>query len=211
MGEEIVSRLKARGERVLVLGRNYSPDVHGEGASVDLFYSESVRAAIAEIDQLCGAEAPKAFYWLAGYGWRGKFADQPDVQAMAEVNFAGAMPFVQWAWRKMLDGGRASSLVVVGSTSSVKPRPDEAVYVATKHAQAGLARALGMEASEGDYNVKVALFLPSRMRTRFWTGREPADFASFNDPIKVAEEIIRLVNEQDEPYLERRFPKGTMI
>ena len=59
---------------------------------------------------------------------------------MAEVNFSGALPLVQWAWRKMSTQNRKSVLTIIGSTSSVKARSDEAVYVATKHAQAGLAR-----------------------------------------------------------------------
>ena len=83
--------------------------------------------------------------------------------------FPGALPLVQWTWRKMSTQNRKSVLTIIGSTSSVKARSDEAVYVATKHAQAGLARSLGMQADEQKLPVRVALFLPGAMKTPFGT------------------------------------------
>ena len=131
---------------------------------------------------------------------------------MAEVNFSGALPLVQWAWRKMLTQNRKSVLTVIGSTSSVKARSDEAVYVATKHAQAGLARSLGMQADEQKLPVKVALFLPGAMKTPFWNGRDlPTDYVFFNDPAKIATHIINAVNCQQQPFLEWALPKGTLV
>lgn len=105
-----------------------------------------------------------------------------------------------------------SHLTVIGSTSSIKPRADEAVYVATKHAQAGLAKSLGLAAEADQLSVKVALFLPGGMKTGFWGGRDkPPEYDTFNDPTKVASEIIREVDSQTEYYLEKRFPKGTLV
>ena len=101
------------------------------------------------------------FVWAAGYGWRGNFEDQPSVRSMAEVNFSGALPLVQWAWRKMSTQNRKSVLTIIGSTSSVKARSDEAVYVATKHAQAGLARSLGMQADEQNFQLGLHYFCPA--------------------------------------------------
>ena len=105
-----------------------------------------------------------------------------------------------------------SVLTIIGSTSSVKARADEAVYVATKHAQAGLARSLGMQADEQKLPVKVALFLPGAMKTPFWNGRElPADYVFFNDPAKIAMHIINAIENQQQPYLEWPLPKGTLV
>ena len=158
LGLEMARQLRESGKRVLVLGKTHNTQQHGEGFQLDVYYPEQVEAAPARIEQILGSDAIEQFVWAAGYGWRGNFEDQPDARSMAEVNFAGALPLVQWAWRKMARQDQKSVLTIIGSTSSVKARADEAVYVATKHAQAGLARSLGMKADEQKLPVKVALF-----------------------------------------------------
>lgn len=211
LGLEMARQLRKNGKRVLVLGKTHNAQEHGEGFPLDVYYSEQVEAAPARIEQILGGDAIEQFVWAAGYGWRGNFEDQPDARSMAEVNFAGPLPLVQWAWRKMAHQNQKSVLTIIGSTSSVKARGDEAVYVATKHAQAGLARSLGMQADEQKLPVKVALFLPGAMKTPFWNGRElPVDYLFFNDPAKVAAHIITAVNHQQQPFLEWALPKGTL-
>lgn len=203
LGLEMAKQLRERGERVLVLGKTHNPQKHGEGFPLDVYYSDQVEAASARIEQILNGDDIDQFVWAAGYGWRGNFEDQPSVRSMAEVNFSGALPLVQWAWRKMSTQNRKSVLTIIGSTSSVKARSDEAVYVATKHAQAGLARSLGMQADEQKLPVRVALFLPGAMKTPFWNGRElPADYMFFNDPAKIATHIINAIDCQQQPFLE---------
>ena len=212
LGLEMTRQLRESGKRVLVLGKTHNTQQHGEGFQVDVDYPDQVEAAPAQIEQILGDDNVEQFVWAAGYGWRGNFEDQPDARSMAEVNFAGALPLVQWAWRKMARQNQKSVLTIIGSTSSVKARADEAVYVATKHAQAGLARSLGMQADEQKLPVKVALFLPGAMKTPFWNGRElPADYVFFNDPAKIAKHIINAIEHQQQPYLEWALPKGTLV
>lgn len=211
LGLEMAQQLRKNGKRVLVLGKTHNAQEHGEGFPLDVYYSEQVEAAPARIEQILSGDTIEQFVWAAGYGWRGNFEDQLDARSMAEVNFAGALPLVQWAWRKMARQHQKSVLTIIGSTSSVKARGDEAVYVATKHAQAGLARSLGMQADEQKLPLKVALFLPGAMKTPFWDGRElPVDYLFFNDPTKVAAHIINAVNHQQQPFLEWALPKGTL-
>lgn len=212
VGFEIAQNYRQRGERVLVIGREHTLEQYGEGFAMDLSNRDSIVWALKELAGRVGQDKIDQFVWSAGYGWRGNFEDQPFVQIMGEVNFAGALPLLQWAWQKMIAQTETSCLTVIGSTSSVKPRPDEAVYVATKHAQAGLARSLGMAAESQSLPVKVALFLPGGMKTAFWDGRDkPASYDTFNDPAKVAAEIIRLSDEQTAPYLEKAFPKNSLV
>ena len=212
LGLEMAKQLRERGERVLVLGKTHNPQKHGEGFPLDVYYSDQVEAASARIEQILNSDDIDQFVWAAGYGWRGNFEDQPSVRSMAEVNFSGALPLVQWAWRKMSTQNRKSVLTIIGSTSSVKARSDEAVYVATKHAQAGLARSLGMQADEQKLPVRVALFLPGAMKTPFWNGRDlPADHMFFNDPAKIATHIINAIDCQQQPFLEWALPKGTLV
>ena len=208
LGLEMAKQLRERGERVLVLGKTHNPQKHGEGFPLDVYYSDQVEPASARIEQILNGDDIDQFVWAAGYGWRGNFEDQPSVRSMAEVNFSGALPLVQWAWCKMSTQNRKSVLTIIGSTSSVKARSDEAVYVATKHAQAGL----GMQADEQKLPVRVALFLPGAMKTPFWNGRDlPADYMFFNDPAKIAAHIINAIDCQQQPFLEWALPKGTLV
>ena len=211
LGQQVSTQLRARGERVLVLGRHYDESRDGEGQAVDLYDTDAVSWLTDELTRRLDGEVLQSFVWTAGYGWRGRFADQDVTQSMAEVNFAGALPVVQWAWRRMLKQDIVGQLVVVSSTSGVTPRSDEAVYVATKHAQVGLARSLALEAQEQAENIRVLLCLPGCMKTPFWDGREPDDYATFNDPKKVATKIVDAMQQQVVPYLEVSMPHGTLI
>lgn len=211
LGWEMAQQLRKQGRHVIVLGKTHNGEGHGEGFALDVYYSDQVKSSLNHIEYLLNGDTIEQFVWAAGYGWRGNFEDQPEIHAMAEVNFAGALPLVQWAWSKMARQQRESTLTIIGSTSSIKARPDEAVYVATKHAQAGLARSLGMQADEQHLPIRVALFLPGAMKTPFWNNRElPDDYQFFNDPSKVAAHIISAVSHQYQPFLEWPLPKGTL-
>lgn len=196
---------------MLVLGKTHHSEVHGEGFGIDLANRESVDWACGELERLLQGENIEQFVWAAGYGWRGMFGDQPDTRVMAEVNFGGALPFVQVAWRQMKSQPSPSNLTIIGSTSSVKPRPDEAVYVATKHAQAGLARSLGIEAEAEEAAVKVSFIMPGSMKTPFWDENNlPSNYDTFNDPVKIATKIVEITSQQTESYTEASFPRGTL-
>ena len=97
LGLEMARQLRENGKRVLVLGKTHNTQEHGEGFQLDVYYPEQVEAAPARIEQILGDDNVEQFVWAAGYGWRGNFDDQPDARSMAEVNFAGALPLVQWA------------------------------------------------------------------------------------------------------------------
>lgn len=211
LGLEMADQLRADGEQVVVIGRVYDRERHGEGFELDLYDRGAVNWTLDELNKRLEGTVLQSFIWTAGYIYRGDFADQPEVRSLAEVNFAGALPLVQWAWKQMLPQENTGKLVVVSSTSGVKPRADEAVYAATKHAQVGFARCLGMEAEEQGKNAQVLLCLPGAMKTPFWSGHEPSDYATFNDPKKVAEKILAAMNEQQTPYDELAMPHGTLV
>lgn len=212
LGLELAYKLRQANKQVFVLGNTHDYAMHGDGFALDVYHPDQVESAIHRLDQELGDRNLAQFVWAAGYGWRGNFEDQPAVRSMAEVNFAGALPLVQWAWQKMINNSQKSNLTIIGSTSSHKPRADEAVYVATKHAQAGLARSLGMQAEEQDLPVRVSLFLPGGMKTAFWRNREmPIDYFTYNDPEKVAEHIVQAVRDQEQAFLEWAFPKGALL
>lgn len=120
------------------------------------------------------------------------------------------LPVAQKAWKKLseVDSGK---FVVVSSTSGVRARPNEAVYAAIKHAQVGLTRSLGLEAERLNLPMKVSLFLPGGMQTSFWEeSQRPEAFDSFLDPAKVAAEIIKDIDSQEDTFYERTIERGSL-
>ncbi len=211
LGLEMARLFRADGGRAVVVGRFYDAAQHGEGFELDVYDRAAVDWAVGECGRQLEGEVLESFVWSAGYIWRGNFAEQPDIRSMAEVNFAGALPLVQWAWQRMTEQEAVGKLVVISSTSGVKPRADEAVYAATKHAQVGFARSLGMEAEGRNSNAQVLLCLPGATKTPFWDGHQPDDYASFNDPQKVAAKIVATMSSQITPYAEIAMPHGTLV
>lgn len=208
LGSEIANLLQSEGQETYVTGRSYDKDLHGEGRVLDLSSDEDVEAFTRFINE--ESAAIEGFFWVAGYGYLGDFAGQTDVQRMADVNFANILQIAQAAWRKMINSGQAGKFVVVSSTTGVKPRKDEAVYAATKHAQVGFARSLGLESERLGAKIKVALFLPGGMQTAFWEGNEPEIFNEFNDPAKVAKKICDSIAAQNDHFYEETIERGSL-
>lgn len=149
---------------------------------------------------------------MVGYGYIGDFADQENPQRMTDVNFANVMPLAQVVWQLMLKSEGNSNFVVVSSTTGLKARKDEAVYAATKHAQVGFTRSLGLESERLDSNVRVALFMPGGMQTPFWKDTQLPEgvFEQFLDPAKVATRICERVIAQEDHFYEEVIERGSL-
>jgi short-subunit dehydrogenase len=210
LGGEIVDRLRNDGELAWVLGSSYDEERHGEGFGVDLADGESVDSATEEMKSKLGDQIIKSFYWVSGYGYNGDFSEQEEPRRMAVVNFAGPLPLVQAAWRRVLDQDEGT-IAVVSSSTGEKARDNEAVYAGTKFAQVGFTRSLGLEAVRLGTKANVALFKPGGMRTPFWDGNEPEAYDTYNDPKKVADAIVDAVDSQEENYTEQIFERGSLV
>ncbi len=206
LGQEIALALQQRGEKTYVTGRSYDETMHGMGAKLDLSDETDIQNLAERLESL----EITGFYWVAGYGYNGDFSEQPDPRKMAAVNFANVMPIAQAVWKKLLENDQASHYVTISSTTGVKARKDEAVYAATKHAQVGFGRSLGLESERVAAKIKVALFLPGGMQTDFWDGNEPASFDTFLDPKVVAERIVQRVNSQTDYFYEETIERGSL-
>ena len=108
----------------------------------------------------------------------------------------------------MQSSGKGKSFTVIASSSGLRARNDEAIYVATKHAQVGFTRSLGLE--NRDPKLKISLFLPGGMQTPFWDKQQPRDYGQFLDPAKVAQKVVTTVLEQKDPFLETEIPRGSL-
>ena len=205
LGLEITNYLQSEGKLTFVIGRTYDEARHGMGMQADV----SSRDDIKRIQDSIESHDIDGFFWVAGYGYVGDFSEQEDSLKMSEVNFSNIIPIAQVAWRKLLKRDN-SKFVVISSTTGSKARSNEAVYAATKHAQVGFARSLGLESERLMSPIKVSLFLPGGMQTPFWDGSRPDVFDSFLDPVKVASEVITDINNQTTPYYERTIDRGSL-
>lgn len=135
LGYEIAQSLRTNGKEAFVTGRTYEKDKHGEGCVLDLASDEDVESFARFIREEIAVDGLKGFFWVAGYGYLGDFAEQDDTKLMAETNFANVLPIAQAAWQKMIGSGTETHFVVISSTTGFKPRNNEAVYAATKPAK----------------------------------------------------------------------------
>jgi short-subunit dehydrogenase len=209
LGHAIAVELQQRGDEVFVAGRSYDTEKHGPGAAVDLASEDSVNEFLKTIHGL-GNKTLQRFFWVAGYGYKGDFATQPDPQRMADVNYSHVLPIAQSVWRKMLEADQAANFIIVSSTSGHKPRPDEAVYSGTKAAQEQYAKSLGLESERLHSKIKVGLFMPGGMQTEFWAADKPDNFDEFLDPTKVARHIIEQTLAQQAPFYSEPIERGSL-
>lgn len=210
LGHELAKAYQAAGEETFVTGRSYNTDEHGPGMSVDLAEPEDVARLTNHIESEIAVNSLTRFFWVAGYGYVGDFAEQAEPAKMAAVNFGNPLPAVQAVWRKLLQSHEPTNFVVVSSTSGEKARKDEAVYVGTKHAQVGFTRSLGQESERLGSQIRVALFNPSGMQTPFWEGVPQASYMEFLDPAKVATAIVSQIDAQTGSFNEKTFERGSL-
>ena len=108
----------------------------------------------------------------------------------------------------MLAERAGGKFVVVASSAGTNAKAAEAIYVATKHAQVGLARSLGLENDRDD--LTVCLVLPGGMKTGMWDGFNVPEFDEFSDPEVVARKIVDQTEETAERFLELEIPRGAV-
>lgn len=208
LGEQIARTLQAGDEETFVIGRGYDASVHGAGMAIDLSKEEDVEKLVDYMHDL-GDKALKSFYWVAGYGYNGQFADQHDPGVMVDVNLSHVIPVAQAVWQKQRDA-HDGNFIVVSSTTGERPRKDEAVYAATKYGQVGFAKSLGMESQEYGLGIKVALFMPGGMQTPFWHKNPPENYSEFLDSTKVAQYIVERVREQRDTLYSETIERGSL-
>ena len=150
------------------------------------------------------------FFWVAGSLLKGDFSTQTAEQIVStiDVKFRNSALVAHYVWKKMQTSGNGNSFTVVASSSGVRARSDEAIYVATKHAQVGFARSLGLE--NHSPTLKISLFLPGGMKTPLWDDRRPDDYGHFLDPAKVAHKIVATVLDQKASFVEVEIPRGSL-
>lgn len=212
LGKEIALKSLHDGDKIVVAGSSVVREYEEDGITYipcDLLARRSVNDLISKIENNQLPPISK-FFWVAGRLLKGDFAKQSsrEIDEVMSVNFVNPTLIARAVWAQMQKATEECQFVVISSSSGVKARKDEAVYVATKHAQVGFTRSLGMENSNP--NVKVSLFMPGGMKTSFWDKNPTPDYDSFLDPKKVAQNVVVLSMFQDDLYEEYEIPRGSL-
>lgn len=212
LGKEIALRCVFEGDDVIVTGSSFSKEYTEDGITYipcDLSSMLSVNNFLAYFRKQHTAPI-KRFFWCAGRLIKGDFGEQSDndILTAIDINFRNPSVVAKAVWQNMQKSKEGCQFVVVSSSSGTKARKDEAVYVATKHAQVGFAKSLGME--NNNPNVHVALVMPGGMKTSFWDKNPSPDYDSFLNPKHVAQNIVTRAMFQDEFYDEYDIPRGSL-
>ncbi|MCP4181683.1 MAG: SDR family oxidoreductase [bacterium] len=209
LGKEITFECLNRGLKTIELGSSIDKNTIKENREFihcDLLSTESVNDTIQKLNNI---ETIDYFFWVAGRILKGKFSDYniQEIFDTIDVNFRNAIPLIHYVWNRMQHSKRKSKFIAIASSAGKKAKPEESIYVATKFAQVGFVRSLGM-ATEN--KVKVSLILPGGMKTQLWDNFPTKDYNSFNAPSKVTKKIFNLINEQESKYDEFEIPRGSV-
>ncbi len=209
LGKEIAELCKINGDKVIVLGSSITKQYKRD----DITYSPCDLRTMLSVNQLLNRlrfdefGIINRFFWVAGRLLKGDLSQQYDHDALEviDVNFRNSILVAKQIWGQMQVAKFESKFVVISSSSGVKARTDEAIYVATKHAQVGFTRSLGLE--NKNPNLKVSLFMPGGMKTPFWDKNPQVDYNSFLDPVEVARRVFNNITLQSDSYMEVEIPR----
>jgi len=205
LGLAITKKLVAEGAKVHIFSRNIDKQqqVISEHKlnnafphSVDITNQSQVNnevEGIAEVDILIN----NAGVWLEG-----ALTDNTieEIDKTIDVNVKGVIYTSKAVMPTMLakDDG---FIVNVSSTSGLKGRPKESIYVASKYAVRGFTDSLKEELKAT--NVKVAGLYPGGMKTGFFQeAGYPKENDDWMDPEKVADIVIFVLKQDDTMILD---------
>lgn len=195
LGLELAKDLQATGSEVYVTGRREldEPSLHYEKFDLtapDL--PQRIGELVMRLPEI------NTLVYAAGYFQEGRVTDlsEQEIEQMIDVGGRGLVYFVKAVLDKQ---GSLDELITITSTSQWTPRKLEPIY---NFAKAGAAHFSNAMAEDGRVS-KVLVAGPAGMKTAFWEGIERNDLYKMLDPAWVADEIIKL-RQDDYKY---RFAK----
>ncbi len=193
IGAAIAERFAAAGARVFVADR----DVAGGSATADRIRAAGHMAAFVELDitsePACGALVSRVVSETglldvlvnnAGIGQVGTVLTTTSEQMdqMWSVNVKGMFYLCRAALPHMIER-RSGSIVNIGSIAAIIGMYDRFAYTTTKHAVAGMTRAMALD--HGATGVRINCICPGRVETPFVQAR----LREYDDPEKYRTEF----------------------
>lgn len=186
LGLELAKKYQANGDTVIVTGRN-QPEGRFNFKSFDLSEANLATRASKFISE---TQMIDRLVYAAGYFQEGRITDlsETNIEEMINVGGRGLIYFIKSILEKQ---GALAELVTITSTSQWTPRQKEPVYNFVKAGAAHFSNAI----AEDRRVSKVLVAGPAGMRTAFWDGVARDDLDQMLDPAWVAEQIIKLMEE----------------
>jgi len=200
LGLEIAKILKGRGAKVTIAARNLDKlEKAAKEIGNDIEYFEMDVSNLSEvkrnseqfdkIDILVNSAGIIQYDKLENH-------ELEDINKIININLAGAIYCTRMAINGMKERGDGS-IVNISSTSGLYGRANETVYVASKWGLRGFSEGLKTELKGS--GVEVFGVYPGGMNTSlFENSPTPKDTSTFMDPAKVAEVIVRNIENKDE-------------
>jgi NADP-dependent 3-hydroxy acid dehydrogenase YdfG len=190
IGRVLATGLSKEGAEVIVSARNAErlaalvEDLPGKASAQALDITD--RASVEAVAQAIGAVDGVVF--TAGAYWPMKPAEwnAEDAEAMADINYSGAVRVVGAVLPKMLEQG-SGHLVLTGSLSGFRGLPGAAVYGSSKAGVMQLAESLYADLRKTD--IAVQLINPGFVRTRL-TEKNDFHMPFIMDPEDAAAEML---------------------
>ena len=192
LGLSLAKQFVSKGSKVIIIGRNkdrLDKAVNELGEEVKSYVADvsnlkqlqSVADSLKEVDVLIN----NAGIWIEG-----QIADnaEEEISQAIDINLKGVI-YATKAFLSLLKKSIGSHILNISSTSGLKGRDNQAVYVATKFGVTGFTESL--KADLANSNIKVSGFYPGGMHTSlFEKVGKPKDNKDWMDTEKVAEIIV---------------------
>lgn len=195
LGLEIAKDLSIAGGEVYVTGRR---ELDEQGLHYEKFDLTEPDLPRRVSDLIMNLPEIETLVYAAGYFQEGRVTDlsEQGIERMIDVGGRGLIYFVKAILDKQ---GSLDELVTITSTSQWTPRKLEPIYNFVKAGAAHFSNAMAEDGRVG----KVLVAGPAGMNTAFWDGIERDDLNRMLDPSWVADQIIKL-RQDDYKY---RFAK----
>ncbi len=195
LGLELAKDFQSDSQEVFITGRHdpNQPGLHFENFDLT---SPELPHRIGEL--VMRLPEVSTLVYAAGYFQDGRVTDLTDrqIEEMVDVGGRGLIYFTKAILEKQ---GKLDELITITSTSQWTPRQKEPIYNFVKAGAAHFSNAMAEDGRIG----KVLVAGPAGMRTAFWDGIERDDLDKMLDPEWVADEIVKL---RDDDY-KYRFAK----
>lgn len=189
LGRVLAQALSSEGANLFLLSRSIeSSDIDFSATRINCDFKNplSISAAFEQIDNI------DALINCVGVGLVKNLEDtsEEEISDLISANLTGTILASQEAYKKMILQ-KSGHIINVGSTSSVKARPYETIYCASKWGLRGFTESLRMAAV--DHKVRVTGVYPGGMKTDFWNAMPDHSTDGYMEPKDIAEQIVNIL------------------